>query len=396
MSLTEQGFYTDINYSKNVDEHIEDLKFYDNDEYVANYSETDFEVSNQNIRLHPGTDYSNRMRNSYSKKKENRRITNDDFVNIIQGGLDYTQQKRDSTIADNQPSETIKVDGKLYVPAENKKTNLIDVLKHNGDETNKMLLSMLKQQNDMLKLMKQQNEISHRQIDLLAEKIKVLEAKEVTQRAKSFKDVEALTSIAQSLEYLPALIEAIQIANKRQIEVQNIANSHLMQKNVNDVVVFDEDQVHKDADLKAKQDMAQNLSGINTTLGSVQGVIAQGNISKQEQADATKKIATSTQNISNSTNNISNSTSNIAKETKSSSEFIKGILDNELSRNVYYENGKSVFEKQSKVLDDEEEDKSFLDSVSDVFTGLKDEFLDDFDIFEYVLDNTQLGGKKDE
>jgi len=252
--------------------------------------------------------------------------------------LPKTKVNRDTNISNLvQPIEDIDFSQSSMSSSS---TNLLGVLKDIGKNQNDINSKILDAINHATTLQHNSNEILADQNKILLEKNRILENKYYTDLSHQKIIAESSVLSSQMLGYIPALIEAITIGNKNKIEVENIANSHRYQKNVNDAYAFN---YNKDDE-----------NGIKSQLGGIVTNLASSAQSHSEIAVEHKKLG------------------DLAVEEKL-------IIDEENSSDF-----QDIIKEAYDVA------IGFVDSLSDT---VSDE-LSEFNIFNYLLTETTQGTKK--
>ena len=362
-------------------DHLPGLSFLNNDKFVSNGNYNfDIGMYNDNTLLSLGEDFRKKMIKSRSKKAEKLGLVGREYSAYVEGVSRHVVSKASSAEKKLSPPPValaVSSDG----PVINKGSNLLDVLRKGYDSQGHLSFLMVEALSSVSQMMAKNAEMILQQNEILLEANKISEMHMASDSAKTEAVVSGFMSVAQSLEYIPNLIEAIHIMSDRHVEVANINNAHLMQKNVNDVVDFKYNVRDSNGIHNSLKRVADNLGSVAKNSASLKNISSGGGTST-DMSGVEKGLS----DISKKISETAAHQKKIADNSDLKKEEVKKL--SELSKHQE----KMAKHSENQIKDWEDENSP---EVKGVFEELFDFALDqfgDFDIFEEIL-KTRIGAK---
>lgn len=245
------------------DEHIPSITFSDGSDFTSSSSYTDFgfSVLTSDKQLSNGQLLHDRMLESRNIKAEKLGLRGKAYSDYVELGiLPASVTSRNSQISSLVPL----IEDKKFTKTNptNTGTSLIDVLKRSSKSQGDILSKTLDALNHQVSILHNNNEIMKNANEIALERNRLLEVQNKSNDASSRVLVDALTSISQSLEFFPTLIEAISIGSDKIVETNNTRNSHLYQKNVNDAYEFHDSKINGSPLSSSLDTMSSHLDSI--------------------------------------------------------------------------------------------------------------------------------------
>lgn len=242
---TSQGVYLD--QVPSPVEHVQVLDIGSNDQLQDMTVVDDFERSYaDNKRLFVDDQWRDKVAASRAKLAENLGLTG-------QAYSDFVEQDIPTTVSDYHETAVSRLvdpvdDKTIEQPAASipDTDTLTEVIRKGSENSNEIFSSMLEALDFQNTLLQNQNQMLAQRNEIEAQKVKIMMENQAQETAKNKIVTEMLTSAAQALQYLPAMVEAIATHSDRQAEAANIANSHRLQKNINDAYEFKYDKTADD------------------------------------------------------------------------------------------------------------------------------------------------------
>lgn len=251
--------------SVTVDEHLPPLSFSNEDRLVDGQSYHDFghTILSDEKNLTPGEAIKDKMLQAKVIQAQNLGLTGQEFSNFVENDIPATVSDRASA-ATMALYEVHPDEEHLAEHEPTSATKLVDVMKDHHNSNGQLMEALVKSMNLLTTQLKNQNDLLHQANQAS------IEANRIAQTSADAKDAffkvstEAMTSVAQSVGYLPHLIETLSVASDRQVEIGNIANAHHLQKNVNDAYEFKYDKNADDGLRKTQKEIAGHQEKVGT------------------------------------------------------------------------------------------------------------------------------------
>lgn len=141
-------------------------------------------------------------------------------------------------------------------------SDIVSVLKQSSEDQAQIMVSLVGGLDHLTTLVHNSNEMKRDQNEILIQQNSNYEILANAMMSQNKILLDTLTSLADSLAFLPKLVESVTIASDRHIEAMNVQNDHLFQKNVNDADYYN-DSMHND------NGSSRNLSMLNSNLASI-------------------------------------------------------------------------------------------------------------------------------
>ncbi len=246
------------------DEHVPSPTFSDGSNFSSDstYHDFGFSVIPSNDQLTNGQLLHDRMLEARNKKAEKLGLRGRAYSDYVESDLlPASVSSRDSQLSSLTPPVKDKQFSKTN-PVNNG-TSIIDVLKRSSNAHGNIMSKSLDAFNHQVTILQNSNEIMKNSNEIALERNRLLEVQNKTNSALNSVLVDALTSISQSLEFIPTLIETISIGSEKIVETNNTRNSHLFQKNVNDAFEYN-DKKNSPSPIEASlNDMSSHLDSIS-------------------------------------------------------------------------------------------------------------------------------------
>jgi len=266
-TINSPALYTD---GVNVNDHLPVITFDDGSEVDNDktYDSFGFAVLSNNGTMVNGQALKDKVSQSRADKATKLGLRGSAFSDYVELGIASVKANRDNAITSLPQVPSDITFQKEPLPTTG--TSLVEVLKNAQDNQNDILSVMLNAFNEMTTLLKNQNDLLLEKNKIDLERNRIMDVMQLSQNAKDTVMVESLTSLAQSLEYIPTLIETIAIGNDKQSELLNTQNSHLFQKNVNDAYAFNYNKDDEKSPQKSLDAVAGNLASIAQAHAKIQ------------------------------------------------------------------------------------------------------------------------------
>lgn len=278
---------TRINFMGAVDDHLPAVTFDNEDSVVDQGDYTSFgsSILSENKIIEKGTKLSSAVSISLAEKANQLGLRGQEYSDYVELNIiPAIKTKKDSAVS----ALVAPVEDKTFEKpfSQNTGANLIDVLKQTNNEQSEIASETLNAINHMTTLMQNQNEILKQANEIAIEKNRIHEVELHSKDAFNQSLIEGVMSMGQSLGYLPTLIETIAISSDRNAELQNVANSHHFQKNVNDSYEFNHNKDDEQGSTQSLKNISNHLASSATSHASiVQPIKNQGDLAKVKKID---------------------------------------------------------------------------------------------------------------
>ena len=253
--------YLGMSDTVSVDEHIPAMTFSDGSVFSKDkdYSHFGFAVLSNNTTLTKGELFKEKMIEAKLVKAEKLDLRGRQFADFIEKDIQpQAEGNRNSTAS---RLATPLPDKKIVKPfSPNTGNDLLSIIKQMSDDNSESMSKMIESYDNLTSLLQNQNKIMKDNNEINLERNRLLEVSNMRDNATQKIMIEGITSIAQSLEYLPTLIEAMVIGNEKKEELMNTQNSHLYQKNVNDGYAFNYDKDDEKGTKRALNNISSHLA----------------------------------------------------------------------------------------------------------------------------------------
>ena len=242
-----------------VDDHLPPLTFTNQDQIEDGQSYNDFGhvILSDQKTLSPGEAIKEKMIQAKVAQATNLGLTGQAFSDFVENDIQTTVTDRADgavdALAELQPDEQ-----HLAVHQPTSATKLVDVMKDHHNSNGQLMEALVNSMNLQTTQLAKQNELLKQQNEIAIEKNRIAQSEADTKNALFKVTTDAMTSVAQSLGYLPHLIETLAVASDRQVEIGNIKNAHALQKNVNDAYEFKYDKTAPDGLRKTQKSIAED------------------------------------------------------------------------------------------------------------------------------------------
>ena len=250
---------------KGVDDHLPPLTFTNQDQIEDGQTYNDFGhvILSDQKTLSPGEAIKEKMIQAKVEQATNLGLTGQAFSDFVENDIQTTVTDRANgavdALAELKPDEQ-----HVAVHQPTSSTKLVDVMKDHHNSNGQLMEALVNSMNLQTTQLAKQNELLKQQNEIAIERNRIAQSETDAKTALYKVTTGAMTSVAQSLGYLPHLIETLSVASDRQVEIGNIKNAHALQKNVNDAYEFKYDKTAEDGLRKTQRSIAEDHKKVGT------------------------------------------------------------------------------------------------------------------------------------